>query len=83
MDKPIKVLLAQYYKVAGRVVGDYFLRIRGNDESKRSLEAQDFMTALLTGKNIMQEWKLLESEDYLEMVELAHLINKLLDEAKK
>ena len=76
----IQVLFKEYKEVAGRVFADYFMRNNAGDEAKKSIEASDFMMALMSGKNIKQEWKLENSEDYILMGKLAKAINKLGEE---
>ncbi len=77
MKKLLQKLLKEYTDTGGKIFADYFLRIKGDDEIKKSIEANDFMMAFMTGKGLKKEWKLEESDDYKELVELTRAINKL------
>ena len=77
MEKLRSKLLKEYTDTAGLVFADFFLRIRGDDETKKSLESNDFMMALMTGKDLKREWKLETSENYIELGKIAQAINKL------
>lgn len=69
--------MKEYTDTAGLVFADFFLRIKGDDETKKTLEANDFMLALMTGKDLKGEWKLETSENYIEMGKIAQALNKL------
>jgi hypothetical protein len=77
MNEAIKVLWEEYQKVAGRIFADFFMRNNAGDEAKKSIEAGDFMLALITGKNIKEKWELGKSEDYILLGKLAQAMNKL------
>lgn len=68
-------LLEKYYELGGKIFADYMLRNKADDETKKSLEAIDFMNGLMNG-NIKTEWKLEDSTDYQQLIELAQAINR-------
>lgn len=73
----LQKLMKEYIYITGKVVGDYFLRINGDDEVKKSVEVSDFMNALLMGKPLKEEWSLDKSEDFKKMNNIAESINFL------
>lgn len=77
MKEAIKVLFDEYEKVAGRIFADFYMRNNAGDEAKKTIEANDFMLALMTGKNIKEKWELGKSEDFILLGKLAKAINKL------
>ena len=70
-------LFKEYNRLISLLVSDYFLRIKGDDEVKKSIETQDFMTALFSGENIKQEWKLENTETWKKIVNIVDTINFL------
>lgn len=77
----VETLQKKYYELAGNVFADYMLRNKGTDEVKRSVEANEFLMGLMNGE-FKAEWKLEETDDYKQLVELAHAINTYSKETK-
>ena len=48
-------LFKEYNRLISLLVSDYFLRIKGDDEVKKSIETQDFMTVLLVKSSLTEE----------------------------
>lgn len=76
MKTPKQILLDEYYNVAGKLFGDFFIRTRADSEQKKSIEAMDFLQSLMSG-NIKEEWKLEETEEYKQLQILVKAINLL------
>lgn len=82
MKPAIKVLSKEYLKIAGRLVAEYFPRTRNEDDIKSALKTQDFMDALLTGKDIRTEWQIHESQNFKDLLAVANAINFLTEKDK-
>ena len=76
MEKVKLTLLKRYYEVAGKLYGDFFMRIKGSDDTKKILETNDFMMGLMNGE-LKKEWKIENTEEYKELVSLVKVINNL------
>jgi len=72
----LRVLSGEYNRIAGEIFADYFARIKGSDELRKSIEANDFLIGMLNG-NIKKEWKLEESDKYKKLINIVHTINFL------
>lgn len=76
----ISVLFKEYTKLGGTIFAREFVRSNATNEEKRSLEAMEFLGGLLSGEFNNEEEahkRLMKSEDYKKMVELAEIINYL------
>lgn len=76
-DVAISVLTKEYVRIAGTVCGEVLIRYNASPEALKSIQANDFMIALMTGKNIKEEWKLEECKEYQELQNIAATINHL------
>jgi hypothetical protein len=72
----LKELYVKYTELGGKLFAQYFLRLKGGNEVKKILETNDFMIGLLNGK-IKNEWKVEESQEYKEFLNLVESINYL------
>jgi len=70
----LQVLHKELSKLGGELFNEYFMRLKGN---KKDIEANDFLTALITGENIKKEWKLENYSRYSDYIDIVKTINLL------
>lgn len=78
----LQILSKKLTEIGGEIFSDFFIRNSGNEEAVKSIQANDFMLALMTGKNIKEEWKLENTENYKKLSELSRSINLLVADSK-
>lgn len=66
-------------ELGGKVFTDFILHNSENDEVKKNVQANDFLTGLYSG-NLKTEWKLEDSQGYKDLLALSNVINKLIAE---
>ncbi len=71
------LLLKEYHKVCGKIFADYYLHMKSTGKEKESIKAMDFLDAIVTGKNIHEEWHVEKTDDYKIMIELIDVINQI------
>lgn len=73
----LKVLAVEYNRLCGNVFGQMFIRNKATNEQLKLIEANDMLLALMNGSPLKNEWKIEDSKDYKELVNLTKTINSL------
>lgn len=78
MQKAVAILLKRYNELWWEIFASYLIKIKWDDESKKSQDAMRFMEWLMNG-DFKKEWNLEDMEQYKEMREITLAINILSD----
>ncbi|MFA5990467.1 MAG: hypothetical protein WC803_12800 [Sphingomonas sp.] len=77
----VSVLSEEMAKIGGSVFSQFLVRLSPNDETKKTLEANDFLNAIMTGGKIKEEWKLENDSDFKRLQNIVSTLNQLIEES--